>query len=633
MSTTTNSSAAIPRVVAIDTDPGVDDALALMLALRSPEIEIPLITTVAGNVPVEVGTKNLGRLLRLIGPDVWPTVVQGASRPMRQLLTTATHVHGNDGLGGATGLVTRTGAARYPAVVELRVGKNAPAKLVALAKRHGKRLCIVALGPLTNIARAILRDPETMRGVGRLVIMGGAIREPGNVTATAEFNIYVDPDAAAIVMACGIEITLVPLDVTHQVQLTTDLLKASTNTSLVRAVKAFTATNRHGNGRQFMHDPLAVAVAIVPHLVSTESLAVTVETEGCKTLGMTVADRRERTLSSDVNRIDVATEVDAPAVLKFFEDRVLTSAGRPAVARPGRVLVVGSVNIDLSVTVPSLPAPGETVLGAASTQAFGGKGANQAVAARRAASPVTLVANVGADDFGREYRRFLDHEEIDAQHVGEALDAATGLALIVVDARGENQIAVSSGANMRLEVADLPDFTNVDAKVLVVQLECPLETVSEALRRARTAGLLTVLNTAPARKLPDAMLELTDYLVANELESELLSGIQVTNVRSAGRAAQILQNAGAANVIVTLGKQGAVCLTSNGERHHVKANKVKTVDTTGAGDTFVGYLASALAEGRPLLKAVELATHAAGISVTQVGATSSIPYAKELKSQ
>ena len=630
MSSSTNSGSATPRQIVIDTDPGVDDALALMLAFRSPEIEIPLISTVAGNVPVDVGSKNLGRLLRLIRPDVWPSVIQGASRPLRRQLITATHVHGDDGLGGATSLMTRAGAVRYPVDPNLEIGKNAPGKLVALAKRHGRGLGIVALGPLTNIARAILRDPDSMQGIGRLVIMGGAVREPGNVTATAEFNIYVDPDAAAIVMASGIAITLVPLDVTHQVQLTSKLLQACPNTSLVRGVKAFTETNRRGSGCQFMHDPLAVAVAIDPGLVSTESLAVTVETEGNETLGMTVADLRGRAINSEVNRIDVATGVDGPAALKFFCDRVLTPAQGSRPTQSGRVLVVGSANIDLSVSVPALPAPGETVLGGSSTQAFGGKGANQAVAARRAASPVTFVAKVGADDFGRNYRQFLDDEGIDAKHVSDDTNEASGLALIVVDAHGENQIAVASGANMTLEIADLPDFSGVDAKVLIVQLECPIETVAEALRRARSTGMLTVMNTAPARTLPAGMLAVTDYLVANRLEAELLCGVPVSNVASAGKAAQALQNAGAANIIITLGRQGAVCLASNGKRHHVKASKVKTLDTTGAGDTFVGYLASALASDRTLLQAAKLATLAAGVSVTRHGATSSIPHNQDL---
>ena len=296
----------------------------------------------------------------------------------------------------------------------------------------------------------------------------------------------------------------------------------------------------------------------------------------------------------------------------------------------GRVLVVGSANIDLSVVVPTLPAAGETVLGDSSSQQFGGKGANQAIAARRAGSLVTFVAKVGADDFGREYRRFLAREDIDAATVVTDATQATGLALIVVDDNGENQIAVASGANMALTIPDLPDFAALDAKVLVVQLECPIDTVAEALRHAKQAGLVTLMNTAPARTLPDSMLEDTDIVVANEVETERLSGLPVSNVEEAGKAAPVLLERGVSNVVVTLGKQGAVCLTSEGIQHRVEASKVETLDTTGAGDTFVGYLASALACDQPLLGALQHATLAAGVSVTREGATSSIPYAEEV---
>ena len=620
-----------PRLIAIDTDPGVDDALALMLAFRSPEIQVPLITTVAGNVPVAVGTKNLGRLLNLISPKVWPAIAQGAARPLRRRLTTAPHIHGDDGLGGATLLTTPAGRARYPAATDLRVGKDAPGKLAALARKHGRELCIVALGPLTNIARAISRDPDAMLSIARLVIMGGAIRAPGNVTPTAEFNIHVDPDAAAMVVGSGINITLVPLDVTRQVKLDDAFLRGAPNTSFTRATKAFTQDARRGRGGISMHDPLAVAVAIEPDLVRTESLAVRVETEGRETLGMTVADRRPSNEQSETEQIAVATGVNAQAALTMFRQRVLESPRKaPRNNREGKVLVVGSANIDLSVTAPGLPSSGETVLGTSSSRQFGGKGANQAIAARRAGSQVALVAKVGADDFGREYQQFLVHEEIDAKSVTQSADHPTGLALIVVDTRGENQIAVASGANMSLAIGDLPDFSKIDAGVLVVQLECPLPTVAAALHRGKKAGLMTVMNPAPASSLPDKMLHDTDVLVANEVEAELLSGITVASIDSAGEAARVIQDKGVGNVLVTLGKQGSVCLDTNGKRHHVKARRVKAVDTTAAGDTFIGYLASALADDRPLLSAIELATHAAGLSVTRQGAVSSIPHAHDL---
>ena len=620
-----------PTIVAIDTDPGVDDALALLLAFRSPEIHIPLITTVAGNVPVDIGTANLGRLLTLMSPAVWPAVSQGAARPLKQPLTTATHIHGDDGLGGATSLTTATGQARYRLAENFRVGKDAPGKLVALAKRHGRDLCVLALGPLTNIARALARDPDAMLGIGRLVIMGGAISGPGNVTPAAEFNIHVDPHAADSVLRSGMPITLVPLDVTRQVTLDTHILSNVPNTVLTRAIKAFTRTSRGRRGGIFMHDPLALAVAIRPDLVTTESVAVAVETQGKYTLGMTLADRRARGALSSTRPIDVATQVNAPAVLALFRQRVMCTSAKISLGeKPGSVLVVGSANIDLSVTLPTLPKPGETVLGPASSHQFGGKGANQAIAARRAGSQVALVAKVGSDSFGRDYQQFLVDEGVGIHGVTEASDQATGLALIVVDSKGENQIAVASGANMSLGPGDLPTLSCDDSQVLVAQLECPLKTVASALRRARKAGLITVLNTAPATPLPEDMLRDTDVLIANEVEAQVLCGLPVTNIKTAGKAGRAIQNKGVRNVVVTCGKRGAVWLDGNGRPHRVKAKRVKTVDTTGAGDTFVGYLASALAGGASLRHAIEYATRAAAISVTRPGATSSIPSWREV---
>jgi len=614
------------RIVAIDTDPGVDDALALMLAFRSPEIQIPLITTVAGNVPVNVGTVNLGRLLKLISPPIWPAVAQGAALPLKLPLITAEHVHGDDGLGGATSLVSRSGQARYPHPGDFQISKDAPGRLIALAKRHGRDLCIVALGPLTNIARALLRDVESMLSIGRLIVMGGAIDTPGNVTPGAEFNIHVDPDAASIVLSSGIDITLVPLDVTRQVTIDATMLRSAPNTALTRAIKAFTRVNRESGRDIFMHDPLALAVAIEPTLVTTESLVVEVETQGKHTLGMTLADRRPAGEYSSTPPIDVATRVNAPAVLALFRQRVMSTRAKTSpIDKPGAVLVVGSANIDLSVTLPTLPKPGETVLGPSSLRQFGGKGANQAIAARRAGSQVALVAKVGSDSFGHDYQQFLVDEGIDIHGVTRASDQATGLALIAVDSKGENQIAVASGANRLLAPGDLPIFSRANAKVLVAQLECPLKTVASALRRARKAGLITVLNTAPAKPLPEDMLRDTDVLIANEVEAQVLCGLMVTNLKAAAEAGRAIQNKGVNNVVVTCGKRGAVWIDGKGRTHRVKAQRVKTVDTTGAGDTFVGYFASALARGDSLRHAIEYATRAAAISVTRPGATSSIP--------
>lgn len=318
-----------PRPVVIDTDPGIDDALALLLALRSPELHIELLTTVAGNVPVPLATLNARTILGLMPSSSWPTVAEGSSRPLRRPLSTATAVHGDDGLGGLTTLRTPTGAAAYPAPEVLPVQRQAVARLVRTVQQHGRALTVIALGPLTNIARAIQQAPEVMRQLGRLVIMGGAIAVPGNITPVAEFNIYVDPHAAAIVFGAGIPTTLVPLDVTHRVRLTRDFLPSDQQAASSVLAQALIALTHHplrrGRDGMALHDPLAVAVALDPSLVTCTPLPVWVETRGVHTLGMTVADRRAATASTTaLPHLEVALEVHTSRVLELCATRLLS---------------------------------------------------------------------------------------------------------------------------------------------------------------------------------------------------------------------------------------------------------------------------------------------------------------------
>jgi inosine-uridine nucleoside N-ribohydrolase len=323
------TAAARPRPVAIDTDPGIDDALALMLALRSPELRVELITTVAGNVPVPIATANARRILALLTPSVWPAVAQGLGRPLRRPLHTATAFHNNDGLGGVTHLRYADGSLRYPVPEQPAVHRQAVQRLLQVVQRYGRDLTMIALGPLTNIARAIQLAPALMQQLGRLVIMGGAIGVPGNVSPVAEFNIFVDPHAADVVFRAGLPITLVPLDVTTRVRLTRDFLQHAgqgSATPLMSAVHDLTQQLLHSRGEGMaMHDPLAVAVAIDPSLVTCTALPVCTETRGPHTIGMTVADRRPSAYwQSDMPRLEVALEVDTPRVLKLFATRVLT---------------------------------------------------------------------------------------------------------------------------------------------------------------------------------------------------------------------------------------------------------------------------------------------------------------------
>jgi inosine-uridine nucleoside N-ribohydrolase len=318
-----------PRPVVIDTDPGIDDALALMLAFRSPELHVELITTVAGNVSVPMATANVRRVLALLALSAWPAVAQGRGRPLRRPLHTATAFHSHDGLGGMTRLRHPDGSPCYPVPEQPAVHRQAAQHLLQVVQRYGRDLTIIALGPLSNIARAIHLAPGLMQQLGRLVIMGGAISVPGNVSPVAEFNIFVDPHAADVVFRAGLPITLVPLDVTTQVRLTRDFLQHAghgATTPLVSAVHDLTQQTLHSQGEGMaMHDPLAVAVAIEPSLVTCTTLPVCTETRGTHTIGMTVADRRPSVYwRSDMPQLEVALEVDTPRVLKLFATRVLT---------------------------------------------------------------------------------------------------------------------------------------------------------------------------------------------------------------------------------------------------------------------------------------------------------------------
>ena len=290
------------------------------------------------------------------------------------------------------------------------------------------------------------------------------------------------------------------------------------------------------------------------------------------------------------------------------------------------IVVVGSSNTDLILRVPHLPAPGETILGGKFLTAPGGKGANQAVAAARAGGAVTLVARVGDDHYGREALAGFARDGIDVTHVSTDRRAPSGVALIFVSAKGENCIAVADSANSRLSPADVKRAAGAirNAGMMLLQLEVPLETVCAAAALAASHGVPVILNPAPARSLPDELLENVTLLTPNESEAELLTGIKVTGEAAAAKAANALLAKGVRTVIVTMGKRGAYVATRE-QREFAPGFKVEPVDTTAAGDVFNGALAVALVEGRPLLQAVRFAQAAAALSVTKAGAQSSAP--------
>jgi inosine-uridine nucleoside N-ribohydrolase len=307
--------------ILLDVDTGVDDALAICLAIRSPEVALRGITTVAGNVELEAATRNSLAVLDVLRAPAIP-VAAGAPAPLCRPLVTAAAVHGGDGLGGIARTLPPSSRIAAPGAVEflLRTIHDAP-----------EPLTLIATGPLTNLAQAIRADVAALQRLRGLTIMGGAIRVPGNVSPVAEFNFAVDPEAAAIVLASGLPITLVPLDVTEQVILTRAAVAPRDGDgdlqTFVRAITAATMEfqrTHDGVDGLYLHDPLAVATVLDPTLVRAEPLAVAVESQGALTAGMAVADLRPGSRTPPTARVCLG--VDAPRALRLVTARLLGAA-------------------------------------------------------------------------------------------------------------------------------------------------------------------------------------------------------------------------------------------------------------------------------------------------------------------
>lgn len=295
------------------------------------------------------------------------------------------------------------------------------------------------------------------------------------------------------------------------------------------------------------------------------------------------------------------------------------------------ICVVGSTNIDLTFRAARLPKPGETLAGHDFHLGHGGKGSNQAVMAARLGARVAMVGKVGRDAFGEGALRNYREQGIDTTHVLTDPDRPTGVASIVVDDAANNCILVVPGANLGLTPPDVRAAADAirAARVLLCQLEVPLETVAEALTIARAANVTTILNPAPAVPLPDEVLRLADLCVPNESEIELLTGQTAATVRDAAAAAWELLKRGPRTVIVTLGERGAL-IADAGSAEHVPAPQVNAVDSSGAGDAFIGALGIFLAEGAALPEAVRRANAVAALSVTRPGTQASFPSRSDL---
>jgi len=295
------------------------------------------------------------------------------------------------------------------------------------------------------------------------------------------------------------------------------------------------------------------------------------------------------------------------------------------------VVVIGSSNTDMVIKCHHLPVPGETILGGNFFMNAGGKGANQAVAAARLNGDVTFIAKVGNDVFGTQAIELFNKENIKTEYIFVDDKNPSGVALITVDANGENCIAVAQGANGNLSVDDLNTLSRVleQAEIILAQLETPVATIEYAASIAVQKNIQFILNPAPACKLPDELLSKLSVITPNEKEAEMLTGVAIKDIDDAKQAAKILSAKGIKTIIITLGEAGAL-LYHNNQFNLIAGKKVNAVDTTAAGDVFNGALAVALSEKKSFEEAIQFANTAAAISVTRLGAQASAPYRSEL---
>lgn len=299
-----------------------------------------------------------------------------------------------------------------------------------------------------------------------------------------------------------------------------------------------------------------------------------------------------------------------------------------------RVLVFGSYVTDLSSRISSFPKPGQTVKGTEFRLGPGGKGSNQAVAASRAGADVTFVTKLGDDLFGNQSIHFYQQEELNAENIIIEKGGQTGSALIMVDeTTSQNEIVVVSGTCEQITEEDIQKTSALldQTDIFLTQLETNIEPVYRLLHLSKSKGILTVLNPAPAQQIDPEYLQYIDILVPNETEAEFLTGIPVTDHQTARTAAQELLRQGIKSVVITLGKQGAYAIQDGQEQLITAVNCGPAVDTTGAGDAFIGGMVAALADGKGFFDAIRFGTVTAGIAVTRKGTAPAMPYEAEIR--
>ena len=300
--------------------------------------------------------------------------------------------------------------------------------------------------------------------------------------------------------------------------------------------------------------------------------------------------------------------------------------------KKGKIVVFGSFVVDLTSWAKHLPVPGETVKGSVFKMGPGGKGSNQGVAASRAGADVTLVTKVGNDVFGKIALDFYQNEDMTTDFVFLDAEKETGTALIMVDETvGQNQILVVSGACDNITPAEVQRTHPLidEADIVLLQLEVNMDAIEQVIDYAHLKGKQIVLNTAPARKLPESLLKKLDIVTPNEIEAGILTDTKVETTEDAEKAAQILMNSGVKNVVVTMGKHGVFVMTPD-RKEMIPSMPVKAIDTTGAGDAFNGGFVTALAEGKDIFEAARFGNAVGALSVTKIGTAPAMPHRSDI---
>lgn len=628
------------QTVWLDTDPGVDDWLAWLLLATQPGVRIAGVSVVGGNAPLNVVLANALRIRAFHG---WTVPVHaGASTPLGGgIASTAQTVLG-------AGALATTGA-HLPETNDRADSTDAvDALLRHLRSPAGANTTIVALGPLTNLAHAWQRDPEALRRASGIAWMGGST-DRGNHTPAAEFNAVADPEAVDVVVRCGLPLRVFGLNLCRQLRLT------QAHVQIVRAVGTARATlfagyldayqriaSADGHQPMALYDPAVALWCRAPDLFGFTTAPVDVELKGTHTRGMTVCDLRNR--AGRAAHVQVATAVDAAPAMRLFTQCLVDALQDPAAMSATHtkaldVAVIGSLNQDVVQRVPNIARAGETVTATEQSLVLGGKGANQAVAAARFGARVCLVGRVGEDAAGAQFRKLLIAEGIDLETLTSDSTVPTGQAVVQVTSSGSNAIVVVPGANGAVSRSDIdaawPRLKR--AGWLLCQGEVPLPVIDHLLVRAAAEGLRVMLNPSPLPSNLDGQpwhgWTRAAALVVNEHEAAQLMGVPVDGPQQGMAVAKALADRlllPDAWAVVTLGEQG-VCLANahTAVASHLRAQVVQAVDTTGAGDTFTGVLASALAKGQSQNDALALAQAAAALCVQRPGALPSIPRRSE----